>query len=91
MVSLLELSRQRLYSYQVFFIDFNCNLKFTLLISGVTAQEVVIKFHLTYTYMLQKLQYVCFVYILLPALGQKRGLDFMFENQKLNPTHFQMV
>ena len=24
MVSLLELSRQRLYSYQVFFIDFNC-------------------------------------------------------------------
>ena len=32
MVSLLELSRHRLYSYQVFFIDFNCNLKFTLLI-----------------------------------------------------------
>ena len=33
----------------IFFIDFHCNLKFTLLISGGTAPGVVIKFHLTYT------------------------------------------
>ena len=44
-----KIVQTQVVSYQVFFIDFYCNLKFILLISDVTAPGVVIKFLLTYT------------------------------------------